>query len=56
MAGLEGSLVPYGVMRRTYHSGIPDIGLLFALNLKYLENDSEFYYYWALSSEETRVK
>jgi hypothetical protein len=35
------ALALYGVMRRTIILGIHDIGLLLALYLKYLENDSE---------------
>ena len=38
------ALALYGVMRRTIILEIHDIGLLLALYLKYLENDSEFYY------------
>jgi hypothetical protein len=38
------ALALYGVMRRTIILGIHDIGLLLALYLKYLENDTEFYY------------
>ena len=53
MAGLEGSFTIW-CHEKDYHTGMPDIGLLFASYLKYLENDSEF---WTLLKfQETRVK
>jgi hypothetical protein len=53
---LEGSRTLW-CHEKDYNTGIPDIGIQLALYLKYLENDSEFYYYWALrSSQDTKFK